>query len=1095
MKLQILTSSLLAACLLTGCNDNNSPGNDRKASVQEAAGQLRLSSGQALSQAVVSLYDSQNELVATTTSDAEGRYQFTVNEMSYRLRADAVLSNGATLSQGLVFSLADPQGGQLPAIIFPDLSTAGLFVGGGSAQGDDIHIGTLPDNLNQLWAASFSPSESSTFPGAATTANEPFASGGYWWFAAADQDGNRLSQFNPPLSIQVVIDSQDLTSYQDVEPGNGQIDIGMVSYNPDTGLWQREANGYLVDESGASIPESSLSAIQSGSYSGSIRLAFAATHFSAYSAALFYRVGLPDFNDANAGSEQKHLRPEVAFNTGNNYSDFWLGDSASGENAPRQSDNSDDGLLSCGNESWVKVSYQTVPGINPSTVFLQVFQKSGALEDIDGEAPGNDYTTHFDGSDWRGKNIPVDNWSASYGPMRYAYLKLEDYLGTGHSQGYLRLQLTGSPLDPSNAGAASVYEGGEVEDYLDSCAYVLAVKVSGESNDSVSAKALQCSANEEDCRVRIGSGETVTFSAQRDGQAIAVDWSLPSGLSSVGSCTNSPTCQVQRSDNGTVMLAAKPRISANFPQQAEVLASYISGFGAVRDSSTQIDCDARSHEDSPTREDCTGHFSNGDTVSLNAEAAAGWEFSSWHPISCQEGNQQESQCSFNVVSNEHYYQQAYFVSSPILTINNSGGGRVLSEPAGIDCTANEGDSCSAKFPSASSVTLIASGETNKAFHSWTGLCANQQTARCTINISEDTSLGVNFGNAAALAITIDGEGQVSSQPSGIDCSEAGGSCEEDFLLDQSLSLSAVPAQGFIFSDWSAPCNGSGPSCTFSHDQARNIVAEFKRLYLLEVNVESPGGQISGTGSIIGCEQEEAGTDLCQDNYPDGTEISLLAEPQEGFEFVEWGGDCAFAASDSRCRFTIRANSLVSARFQETVRAHTLTLRLEGRGGSAGDYDERLTCDSSRSPCSQTYTQGSQVTLFAVPDNADDIVRWGGACNGTADNSDCQLTIDQAHEAVVSFIEGAGSDTATLTVNLSGNGEGMVSDGQFTMDCSSGPCSANYPKGSTVTLSATPMTTDDHFSGWTAPQSCAGSTANCAITLNEDMSATAEFNKL
>lgn len=1099
MNLKTLSVALIASGLMLGCNDKggSSGGSSGTEPPSSVAGVVRLDSGEPLSDLTITLFDSDNNAIATTRSDAEGHYQFPVSDMSYRLRADAVLDNGAALSQGMTFNLAAPQSDTLPPIIFPDLNSAALVVTNGRAQGEGISVTSIPDSLSQLWAAGFRADDLSAFPGVATTASDPFTSGGYWWFGATDSTGQRLSQFNPPLSITVDVNPHNLRQYYDATPGNDQIDVAMTSFNADTGLWQNEASGILVDKNGEVIPESALSAIQSGSYDKVVRLAFSAPHFSAYSAALFYRIGLPDFNDANAGLEQKHLRPEVAFNTGNNYFDFWLGDSVAGESQPRQGDSSDDGLRSCGTSSWVKVSYKVVPGTNPRTVYLQVFQKSGPLEDIDGEAPGTDYTVRFDSGDWVGKNIPVENWSASFGPIRYAYLKLEDYLGAGHGQGYLRLQLTGSPLLTGQVGVAMVHEGGEVEDYLDSCAYILGVEVSGQPDDSVTAKALQCSSDDENCSLRIGSAETVTFSAFRDGQSIAVDWSVPSDLVSVEPCNSTPTCSVRREDNGTISLTNKSQLRASFPYPANVVASYISGFGAVRDSSTQIDCDARSHEDRPDREACSGEFNGGSTVVLHAEAADGWEFSSWYPINCLEGDQLSKQCSFKVVDNAHYYQQAYFSPSPTLSVSNSGGGEVVSAPSGIACfgSGNNDDQCQRRFPRGSSVTLRAQPSQGMAFHSWTGPCADQQYGECTLTIDEDVNVGVNFGASAPLTINIDGEGSVTSQPEGIDCSHKGGSCHQDFLLGQSLKLSATPTAGFAFTSWSAPCTEADTSCSLNHNQAREITARFSPLYTLEVSVENPGGQVNGTGSISGCEQNGDGTNACQDTYSRGSEVTLVAEAHEGFEFVRWGGDCSFAAGDSQCRFTINADSQVTASFQPIARAYTLILRVEGRSGTSGDYEERLICDNDRSPCSQTYTSGSMVSLFAVPDTSSDIVRWSVACNGSADNDDCHLTIDQHHEAIVTFIEKNSSDMATLTVNLSGSGEGMVSDGQFSMDCSSGPCSASYPIGSTVTLRATPMTTDDEFSGWAAPAHCSGTTGNCTITLNEDTNATAEFNKL
>ena len=75
---------------------------------------------------------------------------------------------------------------------------------------------------------------------------------------------------------------------------------------------------------------------------------------------------------------------------------------------------------------------------------------------------------------------------------------------------------------------------------------------------------------------------------------------------------------------------------------------------------------------------------------------------------------------------------------------------------------------------------------------------------------------------------------------------------------------------------------------------------------------------------------------------------------------------------------------------------------------------------------------------------------------------------------------------------------MVSDDQFRLTCSSedsNPCSAQYGPGTRISLSATPLSTDDVFVGWTSPATCAGNASStCSLTLDADITATVEFAK-
>jgi PKD domain/PASTA domain/Divergent InlB B-repeat domain len=67
-----------------------------------------------------------------------------------------------------------------------------------------------------------------------------------------------------------------------------------------------------------------------------------------------------------------------------------------------------------------------------------------------------------------------------------------------------------------------------------------------------------------------------------------------------------------------------------------------------------------------------------------------------------------------------------------------------------------------------------------------------------------------------------GSGTVSSNPSGISC---GSTCSHTFATGTSVTLSATPASGSVFSGWSGACAGNG-GCTVTMSQARSVTATF-----------------------------------------------------------------------------------------------------------------------------------------------------------------------------------------------------------------------------------------------------------------------------
>lgn len=109
------------------------------------------------------------------------------------------------------------------------------------------------------------------------------------------------------------------------------------------------------------------------------------------------------------------------------------------------------------------------------------------------------------------------------------------------------------------------------------------------------------------------------------------------------------------------------------------------------------------------------------------------------------------------------------------------------------------------------------------------------------------------------------------------------------------------------------------------------------------------------GSEISC--GSAGTD-CSEIYDEGREVTLYAQPDEGCEFVGWGGDCSHCGDHLQCIVTMLSDRTCSAEFEGPsglvpvvkVNGHhdslhlgpqdrlviTVSLSLNGLSGS-GDY--------------------------------------------------------------------------------------------------------------------------------------------------------------
>jgi uncharacterized delta-60 repeat protein len=103
----------------------------------------------------------------------------------------------------------------------------------------------------------------------------------------------------------------------------------------------------------------------------------------------------------------------------------------------------------------------------------------------------------------------------------------------------------------------------------------------------------------------------------------------------------------------------------------------------------------------------------------------------------------------------------------------------------------------------------------------------QGSSSVTIRDHEHAAITVNLAPLRfILSITKSGDGTVTSQPSGIDC---GSTCSASYDSGTSVTLTATPMVGLVFSGWSdAGCSGTG-TCTVIMDAAKSVTATFSQM--------------------------------------------------------------------------------------------------------------------------------------------------------------------------------------------------------------------------------------------------------------------------
>ena len=106
---------------------------------------------------------------------------------------------------------------------------------------------------------------------------------------------------------------------------------------------------------------------------------------------------------------------------------------------------------------------------------------------------------------------------------------------------------------------------------------------------------------------------------------------------------------------------------------------------------------------------------------------------------------------------------------------------------------------------------------------------------------------------------------------------------------------------------------------------------------------------------------------------------------------------------------------------------------------------------------------------------------------------CTVTLTDDRTVTASFGRNAGTFRLTVEANIANTGSGTVISGQQEISCTitqqtSGTCSADFPRGTQVTL--TPLAgAQSSFGGWGG--ACSGF-QGCTVTLNEDLTVSARF---
>ncbi len=224
------------------------------------------------------------------------------------------------------------------------------------------------------------------------------------------------------------------------------------------------------------------------------------------------------------------------------------------------------------------------------------------------------------------------------------------------------------------------------------------------------------------------------------------------------------------------------------------------------------------------------------------------------------------------------------------------------------------------------------------------------TGEHTLNIDEPTGEG---------SIEVDGQ-EITSWP-----------YQGVYEHGTEVELEAIADTQWFFKEWTGDYTGEDNPTTVTMDDEKEITAVFDTdqiTYELEINIEG-----KGTVEVDGTEFADGDTDT----YLDGTDLTLEADPAEGWEFDEWQGTDETGES---IIITMDEDKEITAIFQEDVVVETyeLTLTIEGPGTVYYDLDPEaidIYEDEVEDIWVLTLEEGTEVTLYIDEDDEENFENW------------------------------------------------------------------------------------------------------------------------
>ena len=282
-----------------------------------------------------------------------------------------------------------------------------------------------------------------------------------------------------------------------------------------------------------------------------------------------------------------------------------------------------------------------------------------------------------------------------------------------------------------------------------------------------------------------------------------------------------------------------------------------------------------------------GSYTADTEVSLTVEPDYGFSFVEW--TGDIDGVEDVTASTITVLMDQPKSITATFETLPMFTLTtNVTNGNIYLKP--------EPDSSGNRYFEGAEVRLDARPNVGYIFTGWSGdLSGNENPTTVVmdkdLNITAEMELNI-------FSLTFEAtNGSVNVFPDyGNGVFDAG----------TGLVLQAVPDEGYRFANWDGDLSGTQNPTSLTVDSTMNVIAVF------ELIPESYTLTTTATNGAVSLDPapSEDGT------YEDGTEVTLTAIPDDGYEFTSWSGD--MTGTDNPTTILIDGDKNITAEFDVII---------------------------------------------------------------------------------------------------------------------------------------------------------------------------------